>query len=144
MELCDYLYSHMAKKLIKFVIVGMIGTFINLVIFYFAVDVFQINYNISAMIAFGIAVTCNYFTNHSWTFNIENLGIEYNFFYYIKYFVANIAALFINLAILNLLITIFNPSLRVIAQLVGISGGAVFNFICANSIVFKDQKVKGK
>jgi putative flippase GtrA len=123
-------------KYLKFGTVGLIGALLNLTIFYIGADVIQMNYNLVAVVAFAVSVLGNYFLNHSWTFREENEGKAYCFSDCIKYIAINIIGLLVNMIVLNLIILMFDPHLRVVAQIFGIGAGGVVNYLGAKRFVF--------
>lgn len=131
-------------KFTKFVLVGLLGSVINLLIFYIITDMLRVNYNIGAICSFIVSVTNNYLLNHYWTFCEENIGVRYNLAYYCKYVAANIISLLVNILALNLFIIIFNPEIRVVGQLFGIGCGSIFTFFSAKKFVFKKEYVYEK
>jgi len=112
------------------------GTILNLTSFVILERVFNVNYNLSALVAFGIAVTNNYIWNHLWTFKLENNYIPLNIKYYIFYTGGNIIGLCVNLTILNLITAILGKHYSIVAQCCGVMCGMVFNFLFAKKIVF--------
>lgn len=128
------------KKITKFGIVGCIGTIINIASFALWERVFQINYNLSALMAFGIAVTHNYIWNHLWTFKEENNNAPLNAKCYFSYITGNVIGLCINLVFLNMLIIIFGKRYSILAQCSGVLSGMAFNYMFAKKIVFLKQE----
>jgi len=124
------------EKMTKFGTVGCIGTIINLTSFMILERVFNIHYNLSALIAFGIAVTNNYILNHLWTFKTENQSVPINIKYYIFYVGGNIVGLCMNMVVLNLIVAIFGKRYSVFAQCCGVLFGMAFNFLFAKKMIF--------
>jgi putative flippase GtrA len=130
------------KKIIKFGIVGFIGTIMNIASFVLLESVFQISYNFSALMAFGIAVTHNYIWNHLWTFKEENNNAPLNAKYYFSYIAGNLTGLCINLVFLNMFIIIFGKHYSILAQCSGILSGMSFNYMFSKKIVFLKLRKK--
>lgn len=87
-----------AKEFIKFAVVGLIGTIINLAILYFLTELFGVYYIISAIFAFIIAMTSNFILNKIWTFKEdirENALTKYG-----KFAIVSIIGLIVNLIFL--------------------------------------------
>ena len=124
------------KKMTKFGIIGCIGTIINIVSFALGEKAFQINYNLAALMAFGIAVTHNYIWNHLWTFKEENNNAPLNVRYYLYYIAGNIVGLCVNLVFLNVLIIMWGNRYSILAQCCGVLSGVAFNYMFAKKIVF--------
>ena len=93
------------KQFIKFAIVGVINTLINLCVLYILTDFFNVYYIFSAVIAFIVAVTNSFILNKIWTFK-ENLG-DRTIKKYSKFFIISICALLVNLLVLYVLTDIF-------------------------------------
>jgi len=124
------------NSLIRFLLVGALGTVVNLIIFFVFADLLNSNANASSVIAFCVAVTHNYILNHTWSFeNVVNYNV--NIKSYVKYVCVNIFGLVVNLIVLNLFLMQFNPDLKVTAQIFGVIVGTAFNFILSRFYVFK-------
>ena len=122
---------------IKFGLVGVSGAVLNLAIFWFLVDHLGYSPNLGSIAAFACAVSTNYLLNHSWTFRQEIAGDRVALEAYTRYVVVNIFGLGVNLAILNVFITVFRPPLYIIAQAVGIVGAMASNFVLSKLFVFR-------
>lgn len=121
----------------KFALVGAAGTVTNLIVFFISGDLLGINANIASVLAFSFAVTQNYFGNKLWTFQ-SNTSSKFTISEYLKFVSVSLAGLAVNLVILNIILGIWkNIPLKVIAQLAGIGGGLVLNFIFSRLFVFK-------
>ena len=124
------------NSFLRFLMVGALGTVVNVLIFFICADILHFNASFSAVIAFVIAVTQNYVLNHAWSFkNIVNFRINRKS--YVKYVFVNIFGLIVNLIVLNLILIEFNPTIKTIAQLAGVLSGTFFNFILSRLYVFK-------
>lgn len=72
----------------RFIFVGGTAFLIDFSIYFSLVHFFNVNYLISAAIAFFISVLANYYLSTSWVFNqsqIENRAIEFNLFLAISF-----------------------------------------------------------
>ena len=123
------------NSLLRFLVVGVLGTIVNIIIFFIFADYLNINANISSIIAFLVAVTHNYLLNHIWSFK-KYVNFQVNRKSYIKYVSVNIFGLIVNLIVLNLILVQFNPTTKATAQLFGVLAGTVFNFILSRFYVF--------
>lgn len=56
------------RELVKFGLVGASGFIVNFVVFWFCLRVLGVHYRLAYWIAFGVAVTNNFFWNRLWTF----------------------------------------------------------------------------
>lgn len=113
-------------QFIKFCIIGVFNTLINLVVLYLFTDIFGFYYMFSAVIAFLVAVTNSFIFNKLWTFE-EKLNHKV-YFKSIKFIVVSVIALLINLVILYVLVEYFKMWYMA-AQLVGIATNLIINFI---------------
>jgi putative flippase GtrA len=136
-------------SLLRFLIVGGLGIFTNLLVFDLTIFIFQSYSNVSSLIAsdvgsvlaFFIASIQNYILNHLWSFKADvNYGI--NFKSYFKYLVVNLGGLLINLGMLDLILYLFPSCPQEIAQLIGILLAFIFNYIGSKFFVFKMQSKK--
>ena len=72
----------------RFIFVGGTAFLIDFFIYFALVEFLNVNYLISAAIAFFISVLANYYLSTSWVFNqsqIENRAIEFNIFLAISF-----------------------------------------------------------
>ncbi len=127
------------QSLIKFLIVGAGGLVLNLFIFYLLADVLKWDPNFSAIIDFVICVTVNYFLNHIWSFK-EVVNYPPSLKSYFKFFLIYLIGLSVNLLVLNIILILFMPSLKVIAQFFGSVCGTFFDFFGAKFLVFVKNK----
>lgn len=120
----------MVTKIIKFVIVGSVGTVINLIVFTLFFT-FNKNAQIAASLAFLVASTTNFYFNKVWTFNYITKGNIIKKWF--QYLLANSFGLVINLFILFVLHNKYNLN-PYVSQLLGILGGSIFNFYFSTRI----------
>ncbi|MCI7292069.1 MAG: GtrA family protein [Methanobrevibacter woesei] len=70
-------------QMFRYLFVGTASFLIDFFIYIGLIEIFNVNYLISAAIAFAISVMANYYLSTSWVFNqsnIENRVIEFNLF----------------------------------------------------------------
>ncbi len=127
-----------SRRFLKFGSVGALGTVTNLII-YSTLIFLNVNYNLASVSAFVVAVTQNFVLNKRWTFSDHDAGIKHRF---VKYVALNFLSFLLNLAILNLVIYFFgaDKTTQIIAQVLGIAGAMVTNFIGSHLLVFKTGK----
>ena len=121
----------------QFLIVGLLGTITNLVLFYIFVDILFYPPIIISVLTFLFASIQNYLLNHFWTFKKkidENPPQIANYFRFLS---VSLIGLTINLLILWWYINTFDPSIKVVAQAIGIAGGTTINFLGSKYWVFK-------
>ena len=122
--------------LFRFCLVGSTGTIINITAYYMFTNFLGFGINHSSIYAFFIAVSSNYVLNHYWTFLHKTKGKALTIKKFFQYVSANLIGLSVNLVVLNLFINIFGIDFHVLAQLLGVLSGTVFNFIFSKKIVF--------
>jgi putative flippase GtrA len=111
-------------QLVKFGLVGGSGYVINLAVFAVLTENFGIHHSIAAVGAFCVAVSNNYLWNRSWTFGP---GTGRAHFQAIRFFVVSVAALLINLAMLEVLLAAELRELQ--AQALAVAFAMPFNFL---------------
>ncbi len=113
------------KQFVKFAIVGGIGTIINIIILFLLTEKFGVYYLVSAIFAFGVAMTINFILNKLWTFGERmkiNLGRKY-----LQFSLVSIAALGVNLLFLYLFTEIWGIY-YLISQVFAIGISLIINF----------------
>jgi dolichol-phosphate mannosyltransferase len=112
-------------QLLKFGIVGGSGYLVNLIVFALLAGVLGLHYTLSAIGAFCVAVSSNFFWNRYWTFapGDGNAGFQA-----MRFLAVGVAALAINLAILEALVA--GTSLgNLPAQAIAVAIAMPFNFL---------------
>ncbi len=121
-------------QLLKFGVVGCSGYLINLAVFALLAGGLGIHYAAAAVAAFCVAVTNNFLWNRHWTFDA---GHGHRGFQAARFFTVSVAALLINLAVLEALIAGASfPELS--AQAVAVAVAMPFNFIGNKLWTFAD------
>ncbi len=92
-------------QMIKFAIVGALGTLVNISILYILTEIFNIYYIISEIFAFFISGLNNYIFNKIWTFS-ENLEAE-AIKKYFKFIIISLISLLVNLGVLFILVEVY-------------------------------------
>lgn len=122
------------NEVVRFLFVGSLGAITNLALFFFTADLAGIPVNFCSLLAFWVGVTQNYFLNSLWSFKEANpMHVKG----YIGYLGVNLVGLAANLIVLNLVIQVFAPNPKVVAQAVGIMIGTVFNYVLSSRLIFK-------
>jgi putative flippase GtrA len=134
------LISIFGVSFLKFGLVGAGGMVTNLTIFYIFVDVLHLWRNVIAVIAFLLAGIQNYIFHHLWTFKDTMAGKKFSFFNWIKFMLASLAGLGINLIVMNLIVYFFHPPYEVIAQGCGVVTGTVLNYLGSKHFVFNKKE----
>jgi dolichol-phosphate mannosyltransferase len=99
----------------------------------------NVNYNISAVVAFLVAVTQNYQLNKKWTFRDHNTKTRKKF---PKYIALNFFSFLVNIAVLNLVVINFGDEklVQIAGQILGIATAMGFNFFGSYLIIFAKHK----
>ena len=116
---------HNWVQLGKFLLVGLSGYAVNLAVFTFALKVIGVHHIAAATIAFGVAVTNNFWWNRHWTFAA---GDGHAGFQAARFFAVSVIAFLIQVAILELLITSGGLP-KVLAQAISLVLATPVNFI---------------
>lgn len=114
------------KQFIKFSLVGIINTLINLAIFLLLTEIFEVYYILSAVFAFLVAVTNSFVLNKIWTFK-ENLRLELGK-KYLRFGLVSVSALLVNLFFLYIFTEVFGIY-YIISQILAIGISLIINFI---------------
>ena len=129
----------MLTKLFKFAVTGGLGTVTNLLLFFIFADKVGLNPTAVSIGCFLIAGTQNYIINHIWTFKAENSDRPLSIQLWAKFLAASLLGLAINILVLNILLKVYEWTLKVIPQGAGILAGMGCNFLCSSKFVFKRQ-----
>ncbi len=134
-EIFDYLQNlvgylphkkNVIGEFFKFVIVGGIGTIINILILYLLTEKAGIYYLISAIISFIVAMTSNFVLNKVWTFK-ENIKFNARK-KYLQFCLVSVLALLVNLFFLYFFTEIFGIY-YIVSQILAIGIALFINFL---------------
>jgi dolichol-phosphate mannosyltransferase len=112
-------------QLAKFLTVGASGYVVNLAVFTLAVEVLDLHHIPAATLAFAVAVTNNFWWNRHWTFRA---GQGHAGFQAARFFAVSISAFLVQVAILELLISVGDLP-EIVAQAVSVALAMPVNFI---------------
>lgn len=112
-------------QLLKFGLVGCSGYLINLAVFALLTESAGLHHAGAALGAFCVAVTSNFFWNRHWTFDS---GDGHPGFQAARFFAVSIAALAVNLAVLETLVAGTSMS-GLGAQAIAVAAAMPFNFL---------------
>jgi putative flippase GtrA len=116
---------HNWLQLGKFCAVGASGYVVNLCVFAFAVKVLDVHHLVAATLAFGVAVTNNFWWNRHWTFGARTGPAH---FQAARFFAVSVAAFVFAAAMLELLVSVGGlPDLA--AQAISIAAATPLNFV---------------
>ena len=119
-------------QLWKYFLVGSLGTIVQLALLYVFVDLFKIQYLVSAAIVFLIAVSMTFFLNRSWTFHVHDKHEKMEYFEYVG---IHTGVLVLNLVFMYLLVDYFGLW-YMLAQLIAIALLGGLNFLMQRRFTF--------
>ena len=109
----------------KFVLVGLLNTSIHYLVFFLLYKYAGIHYLAASFIGYSAGLVNSFFINKKWTFQYVQKSRWPEF---IKFLLVNVAALFINIALLETFVTLFRI-IPEISQIIAIGGSTVVNFL---------------
>lgn len=112
-------------QLCKFGLVGGSGYLINLAVFALLSGSFDVQHTIAAIGAFCVAVSSNFYWNRHWTFGAGN---GHAGFQAVRFFTVSIAALLINLVVLEALVAATSLG-ELYSQAIAVAVAMPFNFL---------------
>jgi putative flippase GtrA len=117
----------------RFTAVGASGYLVNLATFALCVHALNLDYRLAAVVAFGVAVTSNFWWNRHWTFDAKH---GHAGFQAARFFTVSVLALVVNLIALKLLVGGGMSELP--AQAISVAIAMPFNFIGNKLWTFDD------
>jgi putative flippase GtrA len=111
-------------QLFQFGLVGASGYVVNLAVFALLVGPFNIHHIPAAVLAFGVAVTNNFWWNRHWTFDAKH---GHAGFQAARFFTVSVLALGINLIVLELLVR--GGMADIPSQAIAVAVAMPFNFV---------------
>jgi putative flippase GtrA len=123
-------------QLVRFALVGGLGTVTNLALFYAFVDLGGLDALVGIVVCFAIAVTQNYALNELWTFATRGRG-ALSLLRYVQFVAASLVGLGVNTLVYVVLTGVVVFPLKVIPQAVGIAAGTAVNFLASRYLVFR-------
>ena len=124
------------KRFIKFSIVGLSGTLVNMAVYAVAVNS-GLYYLIAAVISFLFAVTNNFYWNFRWTFKGQ-AAFRSRRNKYFRFLAVSLLNLGINLLLLRLLVETLGFD-KTLAQLVAIGLVSILNFLMNSRFTFGEK-----
>jgi dolichol-phosphate mannosyltransferase len=115
-------------QLFQFAVVGGTGYVINLIVFALLTEVGDLHHVLAAIGAFCVAVMNNFALNRIWTFSSQGARESHAGFQAARFFTVSIAGLAVNLAVLTLLVDVFDIS-ELPAQAAAVAIATPVNFI---------------
>jgi len=129
----------MRSSLPRFLAVGVLGMFTNLLIFFVLVDVLGWGATRSSILAFAVSVSQNYLLNHLFSFK-EKVGDSITLSAYIGYLGVNLVGLVLNLAVMNGTLLILRVEPKVLAQVMGVGSATLLNYFGVRGLVFRKTR----
>ena len=126
----------LVKRFIKFSIVGLSGTLVNMAVYAVAVNS-GLYYLIAAVISFLFAVTNNFYWNFRWTFKGQ-AAFRSRRNKYFRFLAVSLLNLGINLLLLRLLVETLGFD-KTLAQLVAIGLVSILNFQMNSRFTFGEK-----
>jgi len=122
------------KEFIKFALVGVVNTLINLAVLYILTEFFSVYYILSSFLAFLVAVTNSFILNTLWTFksDIKNKTATK----YSKFFIVSVVTALFNILFLYVF-TEFVGLWYMLSQFIAIALTLMMNFIGNKFWTFK-------
>lgn len=126
------------KEVIMYLIFGLLTTVINITIYWFLTKILNIDYMLSNVIAWCLAVLFAYITNRKYVFNSKSKSAD--IIKEIGLFIsARLASLLIDMVIMFIGVSLINIDdivVKIIANIVVI----IINYIISKFIIFKKNK----
>jgi putative flippase GtrA len=117
--------QHNWVQLGKFLLVGLSGYVVNLLVFTFSLEVLDVHHIAAATFAFAVAVMNNFWWNRHWTFAARG---GHAGFQAARFFAISVTAFLIQIAILEILVTSADLP-KVLAQAVSLVLATPVNFL---------------
>ena len=117
--------THNWLQLIRFGAVGATGYVVNLVVFAACVHLFSIDYHLSAVLAWVVSVTNNFWWNRHWTFGAKE---AHPLRQAIRFFAVSLVVFGFSYAVLVGLVSGMGVT-KVLAQAIAIAAGTPLNFV---------------
>lgn len=124
-------------QFIKFCLVGSMGLLVNLAVFSALIYALHVHHLAAAVVSFGVAFTCNFCFNRTWTFKVcgansrDSIRTQYG-----RFLTVCLLGLGVNLLVLHFLLSVLGWN-EVIAQLFAILTATALNFMASKKWAFK-------
>lgn len=142
------LYCHKYPDIfqfIKFCFVGLSGLFVDTAVLVSLVEFVSFDARLAAIFAFLTAVSWNYILNRIWTFELgQKTNISYS---YISFVMICVLGFGVRIGVMHLLIQYASMGKRpwyILASILGILGGTIFNFFGSKYISFSKVFVRSR
>lgn len=135
MNICTKLYTKY-KEIFLYLVFGVLTTVINIVSFWLLNDILKIEYKISNVIAWILAVIFAFLTNKTIVFESKNKNKEEITKEVITFFIARLFSLVVDMVIMILMIDIININ-SLVAKIISNVVVVVINYIFSKFIIFR-------
>ena len=129
-------FLYLFQSEISFVIVGLITTTVNILVFISLTEIFNIYYLVSNAIAWIVAVVFAYFANRKWVFRSNNKNILIEFLLFVS---SRIFSLLLETTLLFVSVEILHIN-EIIAKVVISAIVVLCNYLTGKLFVFKRRK----
>ncbi len=137
MKLCIDLYKKY-KEVILYLIFGVLTTALNIIVFWVFNDLLTIDYKISNVIAWIIAVIFAFVTNKLIVFESKNKSKEETTREAISFFIARVISLVADMIMMIVMIDIIKMN-SIISKIISNVVVVIINYIFSKFIVFKKE-----
>ena len=119
---------HNWLQLVRFGAVGASGYVVNLIVFAAGVHLLSIDYRLSAVLAWIVSVTNNFWWNRHWTFDGQGAKEAHPLRQGVKFFAVSLVAFGFTYGVLVALVS-GRGMTKVLAQAIAIAAGTPLNFV---------------
>ncbi len=124
------------KRALKFLTVGVSGTFVNTGVLFLLTEYAGVYYIFSSLIAIETSIVTNFLLNDFWTFGEKHNNISKKYIRFLSYQLICMAGLLINITILFLLTNLTNMW-YIYANIIAIICVFIWNFLVNRNITWK-------
>ena len=140
-KLWDWGWSiyHKYEEVLSYLIFGFLAFVVNYAVYVVGIKAFSLNYQVSNMIAWVVAVIFAYWTNRTFVFKSKTKEITSILKEFASFVSARLATLILEIVILWLFVDVFNIN-DMFAKLVGQFVVIVTNYFLSKLWIFKKKK----
>jgi dolichol-phosphate mannosyltransferase len=131
--------NNVIKQMIKFAVIGGLGTITNLLLFFLLVDVAKLSAIPVSIACFLVSGTQNYHLHHKWSFAQNTHGTAPSIRKWLLFLTSALLGLGVNITLVSIMLKTIVLPYKVIAQACGILAGMVVNFLTAKFVVFRGK-----
>jgi dolichol-phosphate mannosyltransferase len=131
--------NNVIEQMIKFAVIGGLGTITNLLLFFLFVDVAKLSAIPVSIACFLVSGTQNYYLHHKWSFAQNTHGTAPSIRKWLLFLTSAILGLGVNITLVSIMLKTIVLPYKVIAQACGILAGMAVNFVAAKFVVFRGK-----